>query len=613
MSNSPPETRERILRYGVAVALAVLALVIRGVLPIDEGRVPYVVAFSAIIASAWFGGRGPGLLSIAVSALGIAYFFIPPVHSFRVAEGHGLGHLLFLVTAVVMAEFTASRRIAQRSLRESEERFRLMAENLGEVLWIHSLRPETVLYVSPSFQRVWGLAPSHLLADPRLWLESIQPEDRPRIDEAWSGLIAENGDFDEEYRIHRPDGTVRWIHDHGVLIRDERGRAYRVCGIAEDITERKQMQDRLRFSEELWRAAFENNPTMYFMIDGSGAVRSVNPFGAEQLGYTVEELVGRSVLDVSHPDDKADVARNCAALLERLGETARWEFRKIRKDGRTIWVRESARAVQGPTGEPMILVACEDITEVRRAAEALARVQAELAHVTRVSTMGELAASIAHEINQPLAAIVANANALVRWLAHDPPEMEEVRQASARIANEGKRAGAIVGRVRALSRRAPPSRELLVVNEVVLDVLSLIGSEAQKCGVTVEPALAPGLPVVLGDRVQLQQVLLNLSVNAIESMSTIGDGPRRLVISSGEDEAGRVQVVVADTGAGLNQDAAERLFEPFFSTKPRGLGMGLAISRSILESHGGRIVVAPNAPRGTVFRFSLPAAHSTAA
>ena len=138
-----------------------------------------MVAFSAIIASAWFGGRGPGLLSIAVSAVGIAYFFIPPVRSFGIAEGHRLGHLLFIVTAVLMVELTASRRIAQRSLRESEERFRLMAENLDEVLWIHSLRPETVLYVSPSFQRVWGLLPSHLLANPRLWLESFTPRTVP--------------------------------------------------------------------------------------------------------------------------------------------------------------------------------------------------------------------------------------------------------------------------------------------------------------------------------------------------------------------------------------------------------------------------------------------------
>ena len=475
------------MRYGVAVAFAMLALVIRGLVPIQLGRVPYLVALSATIASAWFGGRGPGLLATAVSAVGIDYFFLPPIHSFRIAEGDGLGHVLFVVTAVVMGEFTASRRIAQKALLESEERFRLMAENLGEVLWIYSLRPETVLYVSPSFQRVWGLAPSHLLANPRLWLESIHSEDRPRVDEAWSGLIAEKGDFDEEYRIRRPDGTVRWIHDHGVLIRDQRGSAYRVCGIA------------------------------------------------------------------------------------------------------------------------------EDITETRRAADSLARVQAELAYVTRVSTMGELAASIAHEINQPLTAIVANASALLRWLAHDPPEMDEVREASTRIAHDGKRAGSIVERVRAMSRRATPSREALVINEVVLEVLSLIGAEAQKSGIAVEPALAPGLPLILGDRVQLQQVLLNLSINAMESMSTIAEGPRRLVISSSEDETGRVQVAVADTGAGMDPGAAQRLFEPFFSTKPRGLGMGLAISRSIVESHGGRIAVAPNPPRGTVVRFSLPVAPRMAA
>jgi len=612
MGNSAPDLRERVIRYGVAVALAMLALVIRGLLPIEEGRVPYLVALSAIIASAWFGGRGPGLLSTAVSAAGIGYFFIPPVHSLGVAEGHRLGHVLFLVTAVVMVEFTASRRVAQRALQESEERFRLMAENLGEVFWIHSLRPEQVLYVSPSFERVWGLPPGDLLANARLWLENVHPEDRPRVAETFSSWIAENGAFDVEYRIRRSDGTERWIHDHGVLIRDERGKAYRACGIAEDITERKQMGERLRTSEELWRAAFENNPTMYFMIDGSGAVRSVNRFGAEQLGYTVDELVGRSVLDVFHPEDRAAVARNCAARIERLGETARWELRKVRKDGRVICVRESARAVRGPTGEPMILIACEDITDARQAAETLAKVQAELAHVTRVTTMGELAASIAHEINQPLAAIVANASALLRWLARDPLEMEEVRQAATRIASEGERAGAIVGRVRALSRRAPPLREPLGINDVVEEVISLIGPEAKKSGVSVESVLASELPMVLGDRVQMQQVLVNLIINAIESMSTIAEGPRTLMISSVEDEGDRVQIAVADSGAGLDPGAMQRLFEPFFSTKPRGLGMGLAISRSIVESHGGRISVAPNAPRGTVFQFTLPAAPKVA-
>ena len=553
------------------------------------------------------------MLATAISAVGIAYWFLPPTHSFGVGEGHGLGQLLFVLTAVVMVEFTASRRIAQEALRETEQRFRLMADNLREVLWITALQPERVAYVSPSFERVWGLPVGALQANPHLWIESIDPEDRPRVGAAWSRVISGEGDYDLEFRIRRPDGTVRWVHDHGVLIRDDRGKPYRVSGIAEDITERKLMEERLRTGEELWRAAFENNPTMYFMMDSAGTVRSVNPFGAEQLGYTVDELVGRPVLDVFHPDDRADVARNCAALFERLGETAQWEFRKIRKDGRMIWVRESARAVPGPAGEPIILVACEDITDAKRAAEALARVQGELAHVTRVSTMGELAASIAHEINQPLAAIVANANALRRWLAHDPPELEEVRQASTRIADDGKRAGAIVDRVRALSRRAPPTRESLVINDVVMEVLSLISSEAQKCGVLVEPALSSGLPVVLGDRVQIQQVLLNLSINAIESMSALAEGPRRLVIGSSVDEEGRVQVAVADTGAGLAPEAAQRLFEPFFSTKPRGLGMGLAISRSIIESHGGRLSVAPNGPRGAVFRFGLPAAPRRAA
>ncbi len=602
-------------RYAVGVALAVLALIVRALLPLPPGTGIAPLPLLAIVASAWFGGRGPGLVTTFVSVLGVAYYFVPPLHSFGIFPEQRLQFVVFVTAAVALSEFAVSRRAANEALRESEELFRLVAANLHKVLWLQSLHPQKTLYVSPSFERVWRRPSRDLLDNPNMWISGIHPDDRARIAAAYSDWIDEKRPegYDVEYRLLRPDGTVGWIHDRGVLIRDRGGRAYRACGIAEDVTERKLMEEKLRASEELWRAAFQNNPTMYFMIDRGGTILSVNPFGAEKLGYTVGELAGRPVLEIFHPEDREAVARNCGACIERLGETLRWELRKVCKDGGVIWVRESARAVRGPKDDPLILIACEDITDARQAAETLAEVRAELAHVARVTTMGELAASIAHEINQPLTAIVANANASLRWLAHEPPQMEEARQATERIVSEGRRGGAVIERVRALSRRTPLAREPLSINDAVLEVISLIGAEAQKNKVAIEPALEPGLPKVLGDRVQFQQVLLNLTLNAIESMSTTAEGPRTLVISSGVDQGDRVRIAVADSGAGVDPGSIQRLFEPFFSTKPRGMGMGLVISRSIVESHGGRIWVAPNTPRGTVFFFTLPAAPRMAA
>jgi PAS domain S-box-containing protein len=466
-----------------------------------------------------------------------------------------------------------------------------------------------VLYVSPSYDRVWGRPARDLHQNPRVWLDAIHPEDRPRVTASYSRWLADEGGdgrYDLEYRIVRPDGTVRWIHARGVLIRDQRGKAYGASGIADDITERKHMEERVRTTEELWRAAFENNPTMFFMVDAAGTILSVNPFGAEQLGYTVDELIGRPVLDVFHEDDREGVTRKFGACLEALGQTMRWEFRKVRKDGKVIWVRESARAVRGPKQEVIVLVACEDITDAKRAEEALAQARTELAHVTRVTTMGELAASIAHELNQPLAAIVTNANASLRWLARQPPDVDEARQATVRIVSEGTRAGEIIERVRALTRKTPVRKEWLDVNELLAEVVVLTRAEAHKSRVSVQTRLPVDVPPVVGDRVQLQQVVLNLMVNAIEAMSRIADGPRNLVISSGCEGPDRVVVTVADSGAGVDPEAVQRLFDAFFTTKAEGLGMGLAICRSIVESHGGRIWATANLPRGAIFHFTLP-------
>jgi C4-dicarboxylate-specific signal transduction histidine kinase len=255
-----------------------------------------------------------------------------------------------------------------------------------------------------------------------------------------------------------------------------------------------------------------------------------------------------------------------------------------------------------------------DLTE-RKRAEAEAReserryheVQLELAHANRLATTGQLTASIAHEVNQPIAATVTNAQAALRWLGRQPPDLEEVRQALGRIVEGGNRAGNVIDRIRALVKKAPPQKDHLEINRAVREVLELTRAEAAKNDIWVQTDLADGLPLIEGDRVQLQQVILNLIINAVEAMSEVSDGMRELIICTRRAETNGVLVTVKDSGPGLAMVSIERMFDPFYTTKPAGLGMGLSICRSIIEAHEGRLWMSANLPRGATFQFTVPA------
>ncbi|HTP24761.1 MAG TPA: ATP-binding protein, partial [Anaeromyxobacteraceae bacterium] len=243
----------------------------------------------------------------------------------------------------------------------------------------------------------------------------------------------------------------------------------------------------------------------------------------------------------------------------------------------------------------------------KQAEGTLGQTQAALAHATRITTLGVLTASIAHEVNQPLAAMVTNTNACVCWLAHHPPNLEEARQTLERILADGHRAGEVLGRIRGLVRNAPPKKTWMDINETIGEVLALARGEAQRRGVALAAPLAPALPRIWGDRVQVQQVLLNLLLNGVEAVQEVREGPREVQVSSESDGASGVRVAVRDSGPGLDASSLDRLFDAFYTTKPEGLGMGLAISRSIIEAHGGRLWAEANVPRGAVFQFTLPA------
>jgi C4-dicarboxylate-specific signal transduction histidine kinase len=251
------------------------------------------------------------------------------------------------------------------------------------------------------------------------------------------------------------------------------------------------------------------------------------------------------------------------------------------------------------------LVIVRDLTDQMLASEALQQAQADLAHISRVTTMGELTASLAHEVNQPIAAAVNNANACVRWLAGDTPALEEAREAARRIVRDGSRAAEIISRIRLLFKKGAPQRELVDVNEVIREMIVLLRSETRRYSISIKTGFAADLPQVMGDRVQLQQVMMNLIMNSIDAMKDM-EGKRELAIDSRRAENEQLLVSVSDTGVGLPPQQEDQIFDAFFTTKLQGTGMGLSISRSIVESYGGRLWAVDNSPQGASFCFTLP-------
>lgn len=309
------------------------------------------------------------------------------------------------------------------------------------------------------------------------------------------------------------------------------------------------------------------------------------------------------VIQRTHPQDRSRVQQTIdRATQDRTGFD--FEHRLLTPDGKTKNIRIVGHPVFNESGEFVEFVGTAmDVTERRRAEEE----RQALAHANRVATMGQLTASIAHEVKQPIAAMMTNAHAAQRWLGAQPPELEEVRQALERVGRDGSRAGQVIDRIRAMVENAPERKEALAINEVVGEVIALLHGEVVKHGIAVQTQLAEGLPRIQGDRVQLQQVILNLTLNAIEAMRGLREG-RELRVSTGNAERGGVLVEVRDTGPGLDPAKLERLFEAFYTTKPSGLGMGLSICRSIVEAHGGRLWAGANTPHGAVFQFALPLA-----
>jgi PAS domain S-box-containing protein len=400
---------------------------------------------------------------------------------------------------------------------------------------------------------------------------------------------------------------------------DESGRPLRQFGVLQDITELRQAEKELRASEQaLRRSQAYLAEAQLLSHTGTLALNATAPVYWSDESYRIwglDPLRGvpdrETVLQRIHPDDRGRVdAETEDALLQK--KTLTLEFRIVLPDGTVKYIESTGRPLLSADEELVEFVAAHvDVTERKRAQEEherLRQLESDLAHLNRVSMMGELAASLAHEILHPIATARNNARAGMRFLERSPPNLDEVREALACIVRDADRAKDIVGRIRDHIKKAAPRRDLFDLNEAIKEVIVMVRSAFENNRVLVRTYLVELTPV-RGDRVQFQQVVMNLILNAVEAMSSVAEGVRELSITTEQSQAGGFLVRVCDRGPGIDPEHAERVFDPFYTTKTSGVGMGLSICRSIIVAHGGRMWVEANAPRGAAFKFSLPAAH----
>jgi PAS domain S-box-containing protein len=378
--------------------------------------------------------------------------------------------------------------------------------------------------------------------------------------------------------------------------------------------ENTQLYRDLALRETRIRRLVDANIVGVFVWDVEGRILEANDAFLRLIGYEKHDLADSSLRWTELiPPEWVDHRESFLSKLRGSGSLPPFETNLARKDGSRAPVLLGLATFEGDLDRGVAFVL--DLAERKRAEEVAQEneqryraVQTELAHANRVATMGQLTASIAHEVKQPIGAMVANADAARRWLSRDPPNTEEVQKALTNIANDGMRAGEIVSRIQEFSKKAPPRKEVLDINRAIRDVIEITHGEAKKQGVEIDCSLAKNLPAVEGDRVQLQQIILNLVLNALEAMRDLSEGARELAISSEARGANSVLVSVRDTGPGIEPNSMDRVFDPFYTTKSAGFGLGLSICRSIVEAHNGRMWVSANTPAGTVFQFTLAAA-----
>jgi two-component system, LuxR family, sensor kinase FixL len=496
------------LRYGLSISSVVAAVIVTYLLRPD--LFISLFFFLAMAISAWFGGLGPGLIATLLGTLALNYFFPNPGPNvwFDLTDLPKI--LVFFGSAFLISSWSAAKNRAENLLRREHD------------------------------------------------------ELEAKVEERTADLLRTN------YRLQA------------------------------EIAERERVEELLREQADLLDLTHDT----VFARDLNNIITCWNRGAEELYGWKREEAVGK----VSHQLLQTIFPAQLEDITSELFRRGRWEGEIIQKkrDGTQVILASRWSLQRDEQGMPVAtLETNNDVTERKQAEEKLRIAQDELAHVMRVMTMGELASSIAHEVNQPLTAVVTNGNACLRWLACEPANLNETRECLRRIIRDGNRASEVIARIRALAKKTAMERAALNLNDAIREVIALTENEARRGGVWLRTDLASGLPPVHGDRVQLQQVILNLVVNGIEAMMAVTDRPRELLIKSDQYEKGKVLVAVQDSGIGLDQESLDRIFNAFYTTKPEGMGMGLSISRSIIEAHGGKLWARPNTGFGATFQFDL--------
>src|SRR5215831_8890739 len=480
-----------------------------------------------------------------------------------------------------------------RNLADREARIRRLfdANIVGIFVWELEGR---ILEANDAFLAMVGYDREDLVASRLRWTDLTPPEWRDR-DERLIPELARSGTlqpFEKEY--FRKDGS-RVPVLIGVAAFEENGNQ----GVAFvlDLTERKR-------AEDLSRQVFENTPDAVAIVGRDYRHQKVNPVAEQRWKVPAEKFVGMHIAEIGGRELFEQVKPHLDRCFagEHVSDAA-WFTSRVGRVYRSVTyspLRLGSERVEAA------LVISRDLTEHMLAIEALRESQEALARANRATTLGMLGASIVHEVNQPLGAIAASAAAGLRWLSAQPPDLDKARRSLERIVNDSRRASAVVGRLRALVKRQEPRKDRVDLNEAILEVLALTDDAVRRNDILVETSLAADLPTVEGDRIQIQQIVLNLVVNAIEAMSAVDGRRRQLAIGSAREDANAVRVEVCDSGPGVDPSHADRLFEAFYTTKAEGMGMGLCISRAIIEAHGGRLWVGPNGSRGATFCFSLP-------
>ena len=504
---------------------------------------------------------------------------------------------------------TASRlQDLYASLQQSEDRLRLVIDTIPAHVW--SARPDgSIDFINRRLLEFFGRSMEDILGWG--WDSLVHPDDLTRVVGEWAAAVTTGEPMESEARLRRMDGDYRWLLIRNVPLRDKLGNIVSWYGTAIDIEERHRAEEALRQSQSyLVEAQRLSHTGSWAGAPGAGEIRywseecyrvlGFDPHGGQPLFETFFQRI--------HPDDQA-------RTLEQLESASRekrefeFDYRIVHPGGGIRDIHTVGHPVFSPSGDLVEFVGTVmDITERKRAEEErerLRQVQADLAHLSRVTTMSELTASLSHEIRQPISAAMTNAKTCLRWLGRDDPDLAEGREAAARMVKDVTRAADIISRISLLFKKGSLQQELVDVNEVIREMIVLLGSEANRYAISIRTELAEDLPKVMADRVQLQQVFMNLMLNGIDAMKEASGGSE-LTIKS-EADHGHVLVSVSDTGMGLPPEQAEQIFKAFFTTKDNGTGMGLPISRSIIESHGGRLWATGVPGCGATFQFTLPA------